>query len=120
MRFISILIAFALIAGLGWLTFRDGGWLNQVTEDRIETALVANGVPVDMAQCMAAKLVDDLSLNQLRKLERLRAEEGEVKVPLSVGAAVERIERVDDPEAVRVLAFTATRCGVGSLLERLK
>ncbi|MGB3470777.1 MAG: hypothetical protein WBA51_08150 [Erythrobacter sp.] len=119
MRFVGVLVAVALIAGLGWLTFRDGGWLNQVTEERVEAALVANGVPVDMAQCMSGNLVDQLSISQLRKLERLQAEEGEVIVPLSVEAAITRMQRVDDPEAVRVLALTATRCGVGSLLERL-
>ncbi|MDY7099181.1 MAG: hypothetical protein SXU28_13685 [Pseudomonadota bacterium] len=120
MRLLGILLAVAAIGGLGWLTFREGGWLNQVTEDRIETALVANGVPVKMAQCMAGRLTDQLSINQLRKLERLRPEEGESPIPLSTADALARLERVDDPEAVRALAITGTRCGIGNLLERLR
>lgn len=116
MRLLSILVGIALIAGLGRLTFRDGGWLNQVTEERVEDALLANGVPVGMAACMAPKLTDRLSINQLRKLERLGPEEGESGVPKSASDALKRLNRVEDPEAVRALAVVGTRCGVDSLI----
>lgn len=116
MRLLSILVGIVLIAGLGWLTFREGGWLNQVTEDRVEDALLANGVPVGMAACMAPQLTERLSIAQLRKLERLGPAEGESGIPESAGEALERLNRVDDPEAVRALAVVGTRCGVNSLI----
>ncbi len=119
MRLLSILIGITLIAGLGWLTFREGGWLNQVTEERVEDALLAKGVPVGMAACMAPKLTDRLSIAQLRKLERLGPEEGESGLPSSPGEALERLRRVDDEAAVEALAVVGTRCGVNSLIDNI-
>ncbi|MEL6528616.1 MAG: hypothetical protein AAGK01_06020 [Pseudomonadota bacterium] len=115
-RFTGILVAIVLLAIGGWLVFRDGGLLNQVTEERVEDALIAKGVPVSMAACMAPKLTDRLSISQLRKLEQLGPEQGESRLPGSPGEALERLRRVDDPEAVEALAVVGTRCGVDSLL----
>lgn len=120
MRLLSGLIALALIAGLGWLTFREGGWLNQVTQDRVQAALMANGVPSGVASCMAQRLTDKLTIGQLIKLERLKAQEGESAMPSSAAAALARLERVDDPEAVRVLASTGARCAVNGILDQLR
>ncbi|MDJ0642811.1 MAG: hypothetical protein QNJ15_08330 [Erythrobacter sp.] len=115
-RFAAILVAIALIAVGGWLVFREGGFLNQVTEERVEDALLAKGVPVRMAACMAPKLTQRLSITQLQKLERLGPEEGESSLPASAGEALERLRRVDDEEAVEALAVVGTRCGVDSLI----
>lgn len=119
MRLLGILVAIALLFTLGWLTFRDGGWLNQVTEQQVEDALIVNGVPVTMAQCMAPQLTERLSISQLQKLERMAPEEGEGTLPSSPGAAMKRLRRVDDDEAVKALAVVGTRCGVDSLIGSL-
>ena len=119
MRLLGILVAVALIAVLGWLTFRDGGWLNQVTEDRVEDALILNGVPVGMAECMAPKLTERLSISQLRKLERLAPEDGEGSMPTSASEALTRLRRVDDNEAVEALAVVGARCGVSRVLDAI-
>lgn len=118
-RFVLILIA-AIALGIGaWFVFRDGGVLEQVTEERVEQALLANGVPENLATCMAPRLTDRLSIIQLKKLERLAPEVGEDPVPLSPGKALERLERVDDPEAVKTLGSIAAGCGIDMLKQLL-
>ncbi len=118
-RFTGLLVAIVLLAVGGWLVFREGGLLNQVTEERVEDALIAKGVPVGMAECMAPKLTDRLSISQLRKLEKLGPEEGESSMPGSASQALERLRRVDDDEAVEALAVVGARCGVDSLIGNL-
>ncbi|MEO0464556.1 MAG: hypothetical protein AAF127_15615 [Pseudomonadota bacterium] len=120
MRRLAILLTLVALGVLAWMTLREGGWLGQVTEARVEAALTANGVPVEMAQCMAPRLTDQLTISQLTKLERLSPQDGEARIPASAMEALKRLERVDDPEAVRVLAATGTACGVSSLLDRLR
>ena len=79
------LIAFALLAIAGvivWATI--GGGLEDTVEDRLETELVARGLPQPMAACMAGRMAERLSIGQIRKLENLRAEDGEAALPLSM------------------------------------
>ncbi|WP_299191715.1 hypothetical protein [uncultured Erythrobacter sp.] len=113
-----ILLLIVLAIGVGaYFTLRDDGLLEQVTEARVEQALLANGVPANIADCMAPRMVDRLSIIQLKKLERLAAEEGEDRVPQSMSAALERLRRVDDDEAVAQLARVGGRCGIEVGLE---
>lgn len=119
MRLTAILLAIVLLALAGWLMFREGGWLNQVTEDRVEDALIVNGVPLPIAACMAPKLTERLSVGQLRSLEKLAPAEGEERVPSSLSDALDRLNRVEDPEAVRQLAVVGARCGSETLLRGL-
>ncbi|MEC7623232.1 MAG: hypothetical protein VYA25_03500, partial [Pseudomonadota bacterium] len=58
-------------------------------------------------------MAERLSVSQLRKLERLEAEEGEADIPLGVVELLERIRRVDDPEVVEVAASSAAFCAFG-------
>lgn len=119
MRFLLILIV-VLAIGLGaWFLLKEDGVVEQVTEARVEQALLANGVPPSLAECMSEQLVDRLSINQLRKLERAAPQEGETRVPVSREDALARIRRVDDPQAVEQVVIVATRCAAGSLLDRL-
>lgn len=120
MRFLFILLAVFLIGLAAWFVLRDDGVLDQVTEERVEQALLDKGAPPKLAECMAERLVDELSLNQLRKLENLRAGEGEAALPASIPELRERLERVDDPEAVRVLTATSIRCVIRLGTERLQ
>lgn len=119
MRRFAILAILALAIGLiAWLALRDGGWLQQSTEARVEEALLENGVPPEMAACMAPRLTDDLSPAQLRSLEALGPREGEARLPRSTREALERLRRVEDDAAVAALARAGTRCGVSNLLDR--
>jgi hypothetical protein len=119
MRFLLILFGVFLIGLAAWFFLREDGVVEQVTEARIEAALTANGVPQGMSECMADRLVDRLSLTQLRKLERAAPQDGESRIPVSTDDALARLRRVDDEEAVEQVVITATRCGAEALFDRL-
>ncbi|WP_370189382.1 hypothetical protein [Qipengyuania sp.] len=107
----QLLIVLALLALAGailWATV--GGGLQGSVEDRLEAEFVARGLPQPMAECMAGRMAERLSVNQLRKLEKLAPEEGEADVPLSMAEVLERIRRVDDPEVLEVAAGSAAVC----------
>ncbi|MEP2737161.1 MAG: hypothetical protein ABJP34_12795 [Erythrobacter sp.] len=113
MKKLIILLLIAGIAVGAWFIYSGG--LDRVTEDRVETALLNNGVPPKLAECMAPKLVEDLSIPQLLKLEELAPVDGEGRLPSSPGEAIERLRRVDDTEAVTALASAGTSCAIGSI-----
>ena len=114
MRKIVAVLLIVLIAAGAWFYFSGG--LERVTEARVETALLNTGAPPQLAACMAPKMVERLSLVQLKKLEGLRADQGENIVPLSPAELIGRIQRVDDPEALQVTGTAAASCALGSLL----
>lgn len=115
-----IFVLLALLAAGAYFALRDGGWLEQVTEDRVRAALMDNGVPEPMAVCMAEKMTDRLTISQLRKLEQLAPQAGENSIPASFAEASARLQRVDDPEAIRILTETGTTCGIGLIGDQLK
>ncbi|WP_379549516.1 hypothetical protein [Qipengyuania sp. DGS5-3] len=114
MKKLIALILVVLLATGAWFYFSGG--LDRVTESRVEAALVDAGAPPELAACMAPKMVERLSLVQLKKLEGLRADDGETTVPLSPSELIGRIQRVDDREALQVTGMAATSCAIGSLL----
>jgi hypothetical protein len=120
MRMLAIVLAIALIGVGVWLVTRDGGILQDVTEERVEGALLANGMPAPMAECMAAKLTDRLTIEQLQKLEMLGPQGGEARIPQSRSEAIDRLRRVDDSEAVAALVGTATSCGIELIGENFR
>lgn len=112
------LIAVLLVLALAFGAFVYFGGLDRVTESRVRSALVEAGVPESLADCMAPRMVEDLSLNQLRKLERMGPQDGETVVPLSSGEAMARLRRVDDPEAVRLMASAGAVCALQLVIDR--
>jgi hypothetical protein len=119
MRRIGTLLAIAILALGAWLVLRDDGLLEQVTAARVEQALLDNRVPPPLASCMAPRLADQLSIGQLRALERAAPQDGESSVPLSTGEAMARLRRIDDPEAVKTMVGIAGGCGFELMLENL-
>ena len=106
-----VLLVFALLAIGGailWATI--GGGLQGTVEDRLEQEFVARGLPQPMAECMAARMAERLLVGQIRKLENLRADEGEADIPLSVAGFLERVRRVGDDEVIEVAASSAAIC----------
>ena len=112
MRMLLIVLGIAIVGVGVWLFTRDGGVIQQVTEDRVEGALLANGLPAPMADCMAGKLTDKLSIAQLQSLEKLGPQGGESRIPQSRAEALDRLRRVEDSEAVSALVGAATSCGI--------
>ena len=113
MKRVAIILAVLVIAGLIlWATV--GGGFQGSVEDRLEDEMVAAGLPQPMAECMAGRMADRLSIGQLRKLESLRPEEGEADIPLNIAEFLERVRRVDDPEVLEVSATSAAICAFGA------
>ncbi|MEM6266314.1 MAG: hypothetical protein AAF707_02220 [Pseudomonadota bacterium] len=115
---LALLLVGAGVAG-GYMLFSRGGLVEQVTEARVEQALLANGLPAPMAECMAPRLTDRLSIAQLQKLERFAPQDGESAVPTSTGQALARLRRVDDREAIETVVSVAGGCGFDLMLQRL-
>ena len=110
-RVILIIVLLAIAGVIVWATI--GGGLQATVEDRLEAEMVARGLPQPMAECMAGRMAERLSVNQIRKLENLRAEEGEAGIPLSMAEFLERVRRVEDPEVLEVTASSAAICAFG-------
>ncbi|MEL6878095.1 MAG: hypothetical protein AAGL68_08375 [Pseudomonadota bacterium] len=117
-KLLVLLLLIAAIAGGVWFVLRDDGVLEQVTEERVKAALLANRLPEPMADCMAPKLTDRLTIAQLLKLEKLKAQDGETALPLSTGEAMARLRRVDDRQAVETLVRVGGGCGVELIMDR--
>ena len=78
----------------------------------VRSALVEAGVRAPVAECMAGRMTDRLSIPQLQKLRRLRGAPGEKESNLSALEIVERVNRVDDPEVVAVTATAGAACSL--------
>ncbi len=111
------LLIFLLLIAAGVGAAYYFGAFDRVTERRVERALTDAGVSPEMAECMALKMVDRLTLPQLKKLERLGPEEGEDVVPLSGREALTRLERVEDREALEVLVRAGGSCAFETFLD---
>ena len=110
-----VLIALALLAIVGMIVWATiGGGLRGTVEDRLEEQMIARGLPQPIAECMAGRMAERLSVGQLRKLENLQAEAGEPDVPLTIAEFLERVRRVDDREVLEVVASSAAICAFAS------
>ena len=84
-----------------------------IAEPRVRSALRDAGLSDRNAECMAGRMVDRLTIAQLRRLEALRPQAGEAARPTSLGDYVERVRRVGDPEVIGVTASSAALCATG-------
>ncbi len=89
------------------------GCVEQIAESRVRSALVEAGLSDRNADCMAERMVDRLTIAQLRKLEQLKARPGERARPVTIPQYVERVRRVGDAEVIAVTASSAGLCAVG-------
>ena len=95
------------------LMLATGGCVQKIAESRVRSALVDAGLSDKNASCMAGRMVDRLTIGQLRKLEALKARTGERERPVTVGEYLERVRRVGDSEVIAVTASSAGLCAVG-------
>lgn len=79
----------------------------------MRSALVDAGLNTRSADCMAERMVDRLTIDQLRKLEALKARPGEKAAPVTLREYVRRVSRVGDAEVVAVTATSAGLCATG-------
>lgn len=78
--------------------------------EQITDKLVASGFQPAMARCIADRMVGNLSNDQLRRVADA-ARPGRYG-KLTLGEFTQRIERLDDPQIVRVLAGAGVNCVV--------
>jgi len=84
--------------------------IERIAEDRVKTALTGAGLSDRNATCMARRMVDRLTIAQLRRLETLAAARRE---RLTLSGYVDLVARVGDAEAVAVTTSSAALCATG-------
>ncbi|MDE1914627.1 MAG: hypothetical protein KGJ57_04090 [Sphingomonadales bacterium] len=108
-----------MVGVLGCAVLLGGCVEQRIARSRVQNALTNAGLSLPMAQCMSARMVDHLTIKQLRKLEALQ---GPKRTTFDYIAAV---RRVDDPETIEVAVTAAGACaaqvgtgpmGLGGLL----
>lgn len=81
-------------------------------EQRVRSGLVEAGLSAPMAACMAERMVDRLSLLQLRRIGRLGdLREANVR-ELSVDQFLHRARAIGDPEILAVMTTSAGICAI--------
>ena len=95
------------------IALATGGCVQKIAESRVRSALVEAGLSDRNADCMAGRMVDRLTIGQLRKLEALKARAGERERPVTISEYLERVRRVGDTEVIAVTASSAGLCAVG-------
>lgn len=98
MRRLLILLAVALATA---------GCVQKIAEHRVRSALLDAGLSDRNADCMAHRMVERLSISQLRKLEVLRGEKR------SLADYVLAVRRVGDGKVIAVTASSAALCTSG-------
>jgi hypothetical protein len=83
------------------------GCAEKIAEHRVRSALVRAGLSEGNADCMAQRMVNRLTIKQLRKLEALQGDKR------SVADYVIAVRRVGDPEVIGVTASSAALCATG-------
>jgi hypothetical protein len=83
------------------------GCVEKIAEHRVRSALLGAGLSERNADSMAHRMVDRLTIGQLRKLEALRGDKR------SIADYLLALRRVNDTEAVAVTASSAALCATG-------
>ncbi len=81
-------------------------------ENRVRSGLVDAGVPRPIAACMAERMVDRLSLLQLRRIGRLSDLRGANARQMSVEQLLRRSRALQDPEIWAVVSTSAAICAL--------
>lgn len=89
------------------LLLAASGCVGKIAESRVRSALVEAGLSQTNADCMARRMVDRLTIGQLRKLEALRGEKR------STADYVAAVRKVGDAEVIAVAASSAAFCATG-------
>ena len=83
------------------------GCVEKIAESRVKSALVEAGLSEGVSTCMARRMVDRLTIAQLRKLKTLQGPRR------STAEYVEAVQRIGDREVLEVTASSAALCATG-------
>ena len=81
-------------------------------QTRLQRGLINAGLPKIQSACMADRMVDKLSLLQLRRLSSLGNFEDEKLGDMSVSRFIRNIRALKDPEIVTVTTRAALGCAI--------
>ena len=79
-------------------------------ETRLRTGLVNAGLSQSIASCMAERMVDRLSLLQLRRLGSLSSLKDKQMSDLSLNQFLHKVRALKDPEVLTVTTSSAALC----------
>ena len=97
-----VLVVVALLAATGCV--------QKIAESRVRSALLDAGLSERNASCMAGRMVDRLSLLQLRRIGRLSQLRGSDPRSTSVESFLHRTRALQDPEILAVVMTSAGVC----------
>ena len=98
-RFITI-TAFIALAGCA------------TSQTQLQRGLINAGLPKAQSACMADRMVDKLSLFQLRRLSSLGNFEDEKLADMTVSRFMRNIRALKDPEIITVTTRAALGCAI--------
>lgn len=79
-------------------------------ETRLRTGLVNAGLSKPVAACMAERMIDRLSLLQLRRLDSLASLRDKRAGDLSLNQFLHKVRALKDPEILTVTISSAALC----------
>ena len=83
------------------------GCVQKIAESQVRSALVDAGLSDGISTCMARRMVDRLTISQLRKLRALQGPKR------TIPEYVDAVRRVGDREVLEVTASSAALCATG-------
>lgn len=83
-------------------------------ETRVRTGLISAGLSEPVATCMATRMVDRLSLIQLRRLQSISSLRGQRIERMPVSEFLHKTRALGDPEIVAVVTSAGLRCALSS------
>lgn len=89
------------------LAISAAGCVEKIAEHRVRSALTDAGLSEPNADCMAHRMVDRLTISQLRKLEALQGEKR------TIADYVAAVRKVGDAEVISVTVSSAALCTTG-------
>ena len=88
------------------------GCAQTIAESRVRSALTDAGLSERTASCMAGRMVDRLSISQLRRLEELKRTSAGTREE-SLADYLLRVRRVGDAQVLAVTSSSAALCATG-------
>lgn len=81
-------------------------------ETKVRNSLMKAGLSEHMASCMAGRMVDRLSMSQLRRLSSLSAIKQDNLGKMTLDELIYRTRALQDPEMLRVVTASGFRCAI--------
>lgn len=83
-------------------------------EAKVRNSLIKAGLSEPMAACMAERMVDRLSLTQLRRLSSISSIQKKNLGRMTIDELIYRTRALQDPEILSVVTSSGLRCAIVS------